>query len=282
MTISRYILFLLISISFNHVAKADEILIGETQITTPEITGFSDLQPLSEEYFTLMKQITPATNKLQKVYILDDDAKRIPKGQELSMDKYIMVQSIRSQENDSTFDRKEFLAFKNELKSFNMGSEEIANLANDFFEDVSEFMEEEYDSRMSMHFETPQNLGVSWETDRAISLTLIQSTNDTVDDQLISYNQVSEITALNISGKIILIYIFDTYDAPEDIIWGSAKSEEITTSYFNNNNSYIPTSKRGIDWGNVLTKALLGAIVGGLFGAFISWRNKKKLKQSDE
>lgn len=282
MSLTKFILLLLVTISVNQAAKADEILIGETQITIPEVVDFVDLRPLSEEYYTIMKQFVPSTNKLQKVYILNDDSKRIPKGQELSLDRYIMVQSIRGQENDSTYSRKDFLDLKNELKSINMGSEKIVALANDIFEDASEFMEDEYDTRMSMHFETPQNLGISWETDRAISLTLIQSHNDTVNEQPVSYNQVSEITALNISGKIIFIYIFDTYNAPEDITWGSAKSKEITTSFFNNNNSYIPTSKRGIDWGNVLTNALIWGLLGGIFSGVISWRNKKKLKQRDK
>src|SRR5690606_9824378 len=121
------------------------------------------------------------------------------------------------------------------------------------------------------------------DTDNAMANSMFMTVKGTVDGENIGADVVSATTLfLHVKDKVLFLYV---YGRESELEWTREAAERWATDILAANplsaaeqRAVERSDSIGIDWSQVLEKALIGALVGGAIG-LISFQFRKRQKQ---
>lgn len=219
-----------------------EVNVGGTTIILPAPKGFTNVtDPYSDTYGWFL-DITPETNTLQAVFIPHKNAASLLKGEEVELQRYMMIQTFKNLET-SAFTLNDFSEYR---KSIREAQEKAKILSHDRMEELLEEsnkrLNKRYESHISLSIGEPISLGVVREDVNSITASYLTKVNTSIDDQNTERVMAGTMVNLLVKGKLFYLYIFSRYEEEGDLTWTQEAAHRWTNQVISSNSSSNPLS----------------------------------------
>jgi hypothetical protein len=214
--------------------------------------------------------------------ITANDAEALLRGQDIELERYINVESENGISATSV-SSAQFTDFRSILQS------QIDNMYATVEKQLPELvskgnheLSEEFDADLAVELGGLVPLPIHLDTDSAMANSMFMTVGATVDGENIGADIVAATTLfLHVKDKVLFLYV---YGQESELEWTRQAAERWATDILAANPSSAAEQRAversdsiGIDWSQVLEKALIGALVGGAIGLFsFVFRKRKK------
>ncbi|MBN1648779.1 MAG: hypothetical protein JW874_12165 [Spirochaetales bacterium] len=260
------------------LAGAEEITIGGKKISLPAPEGYILVSEDMGAVYALQQQMVDPQNTLLGYYIPEAAVETALQGQLPSLDKTCMAKIGNSLVNAS-ISQNDFATLKKISRAQN---EEYVHQARD---DMDKAMKKqrkgisrEFDVDIALEVSQIVPLEPHYESDNAMSYSMY--VNYGVTSAGVEQDSIVVVTTtfINISGKVLFLYV---YAPREELEWTRETSGKWAVSVLSSNEHNVPSESR-IKNRIAFKKVLLWAGVGGLAGLVYAliWLRRKKKKSS--
>ncbi|TCS35087.1 hypothetical protein [Reinekea marinisedimentorum] len=266
---------------FSSFCWSSEINVGGVIIDVPNPDGYSPVTSNMTLLNEIQKQFIAPTNEEFLSFIPISDVPSVLKDEIPDFPRRFTVQTAKNLINLSVTSSN-FAELKEVIKTQNTDIIKKAEAQfPELMDRVNDGIKEEFDVDLALSISQMVPLPVHEESERILSYS-----------SYVKYEMVDELgnpapfvsvvttTLVHIKGKILFLY---SYAEESDVEWSRNASIQWAEELIRLNpitaqdtfNENAPSVVTGIDWGNVLAKAIAGAVIGLLIG-FFSWvRNRK-------
>lgn len=264
-------------------AGALEIEVGDRPINLPLPDGFVELTPAMSPYYETMRAYIGPDNLRYATLIPANDADALLRGEDVEFERYFNVESEKGI-SATSISSAQFSDFRSILRS------QLDDIYSNVDEKVQELvskgnrkLNDEFNADLAVELGGLVPLPVHLDTDDAMANSMFITVGGTVDGEDIGADVLAATTLfLHVKDKLIFLYI---YGQESELEWTREAAEKWATDILAANPLSAaeqvavdrPTSL-GIDWNQVLEKALIGALVGGAAGLF-AFLFRKRRKQ---
>lgn len=248
------------------MSAADTFTINGNEITVPEPKGFVRITDDMSGVAKVVEQMVDPMNDTLAYYILESDVPAAMAGEIPSLEKTFVLK-VNKQLRNVTVGKKDFLEVKSMTKDQNkqMFDEVKAKIPEHMLK-ISQGISEEFDVDYAMSVSQMVPLEPHYEAENAMAFSMFINYGVSSGGQEEEKIVASTSTFLNASGTILFLY---GYAPEEELAWTRTASMDWAESAMRSNSAPPEKSpRRGIDWGKVMEKALLGAILGGGLALF--------------
>lgn len=264
------------------ICWSSEINVGGVIIDVPNPDGYSPVTSNMTLLNEIQKQFIAPTNEEFLSFIPISDVPAVLKNEIPDFPRRFTVQTAKNIINLSVTSSN-FSELKEVIKTQNTDIiKEAEAQFPELMDRVNDGIKEEFDVDLALSISQMIPLPVHDESERTLSYSSYVK-YDMVDELGNPAPFVSVVTAtfVHIKGKILFLY---SYAEESDVEWSRNASKQwaedlIRLNPLTNQDTFsenAPSVITGIDWGNVLLKAIAGAAIG-LFIGLLSWaRNRKK------
>jgi hypothetical protein len=276
-----FVLFLLQGVSLS--AGAVEIKVGERLINVPLPDGFVELTPKMSPYYETMRAYIGPSNIRYLTLITEDKAEALLRGEEVELDRYINVESEKGISATSV-SSGQFAELRSILR--NQIGDLYANVEAQLPEIVNEgnkTVSAEFAADIAVELGGIVPLPIHLDTDNAIANSMFMTVGVTVGDEDVSTDAVAATTLfLHVKDKVIFLYV---YGSKSELDWTRDAAATWATDIVAANplsteekRAVDKSDSFGVNWSQVLEKALIGALIGGAIG-FVSFFFKRRKKK---
>ncbi len=268
---SLCILIILIGNNANAYTQHLQVDVGGVKINVQAPVGFHEISELSPDTRKLAETMTPRNNRLLAVFVSEEDLGRIMKGDAPMLERYMFLQVLRKLEN-SKISNAQFQQVVSRVKEQqNLMHSKMKEIVSTFLESASEKISTEYERSLEMKIGEPVPLGVFIEKPNAIGFASMVKYQLEEEGEKLDHVVVGGSSIILARGKMLYAYVYSTYKDREDLNWVRLKSKEWVNSLLmseimstTTGGSYDNTWASGIDWEQVISKAIGGGMAGGI------------------
>ena len=165
---------------------------------------------LNERIDEVMGQMVPKTNRLLLMFATPKDAALAKKGKPEDLERYMMIQTFRQGENVKVT-AKDFAQILKGLDAQMSSSAESGQLASE----VNEQLKKTKDAKDLKLGETVI-LGTFHKTESSVDMGMLTKVQVGKDEPK---SMAGAFSISLLRGKVVYIYVYSGYYAPEDIAW---------------------------------------------------------------
>ncbi|MGE4551755.1 MAG: hypothetical protein AB7D57_01505 [Desulfovibrionaceae bacterium] len=273
--------------------------LGETTLLLPEIPGFDGNLFRNSGVRDVLRAGTPPVNRLLWGYLSDADSARIRSGPVMHLDAYILVQAENALAG-RRFSTREFEDFKQKVMDQASGKtvHDIVPM-DEIMRSISDSFSEQYKTDVNVHVKHSSEISFFDEDQFHISAFNIVTGGAGVSDDIKTFSRAITYNIVLARNKIIYIYAYTTYRAPEDARAAMDLAQRICRRVVRDNPSALAPEPPGqarpdaaperhfgheqaaeTAWHAVQTalQYLLPAVVGGALG--LLWRRKRSARRA--
>lgn len=201
------------------VTFAVEITLGDEALQVAAPAGFADVSGVSKEQFAVFEDMLPESNRLLAVFVTEQDAGRLMRGDSADFREYFLVQSVKALES-MTLSKQQFTEIRSMLRQqygdvFEKQKEAIEEGTTRAGKSLSKRLGTDVDFNISGMVP----LGIDEETASHISMSFLSKYDMTVDGEIIESVVAGTMTVLLVRGKVIYLYAYRTYEGEKDLRW---------------------------------------------------------------
>ncbi|MCY4390060.1 MAG: hypothetical protein OXC18_23425 [Desulfurellaceae bacterium] len=279
---SFWLLFLLTTNPAIADTKNVEVDIGGVKIDVKAPNGFYEISSLSSETRKIAETMTPPTNRLLAVFVSEEDLGRIVKGESPIFERYIFLQVFRRLEA-TTISNTDFQKLITHFKGQqNILFDENKDMVDSLLEGATKKMSKEYDFSLKMKLGENISLGIFLEQPNAFGAVNLVKYRVNAEGKELDSIVAGGISYVLTRGKLLYAYVYSVYETQDDVDWVRAKSKEWVNSLLASNETSTSDSAQssspitGIDWERIVSKGIVGAVVGGLLALIIGLFRRMK------
>lgn len=264
------------------LALAIDISVGETQLSIPAPAGFSPVTSDMKPYAELATRLVPPSNEQFALFLPSADTAIAARGEIPVSERKFSVQTIKEMIRQYV-SAADFAELKRILKTQN---EEILKKAEAQMPGLLEKMNKSLSDaeKVDLNLSVVQMLPFPphYETERgmAYSMLIRYSMNDENGKPSV-FEGVVTTTFVHVRGKVLFLY---ANAEKSGLSWSKAESGKWAERVIAANPSVgvdvaRETTRRrsGFDWGEIVEKTIVGAVIGGVVGLiaylFGKWKN---------
>lgn len=259
---TRCILIAIYFLFLTSLTNAAEVTVGDEKISIPSPSGFSEISSISPETVQLFKDMCPPTNRLLAVFLSQGDVDRLIQSKATALDSYMMVHSSKKLETFSLA-KYQFKEVRTATRSqydslFEKHRESIDKIMGQAGQAISKRI----DAEVALDIGDIVPLGIDFETASSITASQLTKYSVKVDDENVEYVMAGTMCTMLVKGKVIYLYVYNTYNDKSDLDWTRKTTKSWTNSILSANNITLPMSSgRIVPEGTTLdpvVKELLG------------------------
>lgn len=273
--------FFLAGIGLN--AEAVEIDIGNRQVSVPLPDGYVELTPEMSPYHETMEAYIAPSNIRFLSLIRTSDAEAILRGEVADLRRYMNIESEKgiaaASVSSATYDELRHV-LRTQL-------DDLVAQANEHLPGIIEkgnsTVSEAFDANVAVDLGGMVPLPIHLDTTNSMAYSMYLTVGVSTNGEKTSNDVIAAtMLALHVKDKVLFLYI---YGSESDLDWtrefASIWAAEIVTA----NPMSVEVKQaverprsRGINWDEVLEKAAVGALIGGVIGilGFLLRRRKKE------
>jgi hypothetical protein len=263
--------------------RALEIEVGDRLIKLPLPDGFVELTPAISPYYEAMRAYIGPNNLRYATLITTNDAEALLRGEDIELERYMNVESEKGISATSV-SSVQFADYRHIVRS--QIDDMYANVEEQLPEIVGKGnreISEEFNADLAVEVGGLVPFPIHLDTDNAMASSMFMTVGGTVDGENIGADVLAATTLfLHVKDKLLFLYV---YGQESDIEWTREAAKRWSTDIVAANplsaaeqRAVERSDSIGIDWSQVLEKALIGALVGGAIGLF-SFLFRKRQKQ---
>jgi hypothetical protein len=264
-------------------ASAAEVKVGDRLIKVPSPEGFVELTPKMSPYYETMRAYVAPNNVRYLTLITKEKADALLRGEDIELHRYINVESEKGI-STSSVSSSQFTQLRNILR--NQIDDMYANVQKHLPEIVDEgnkAISAEFAADMALELGGLVTLPIHLDTNNTIANSMYMTVGATVDGEHVGTNVLAVTTLfLHVKDKVLFLYVYGSESELDwtrdtaatwaaDIVAANPLSDE-------EKRAVDKSDSISVDWSQVLEKALIGALVGGLVG-FVSLYFRKRKKE---
>ena len=273
--------FFLAGIGVN--AEAVEIDVGNRQVSVPLPDGYVELTPEMSPYHETMEAYIAPSNIRFLSLIRTSDAEAILRGEVADLSRYMNIESEKgitaASVSSDTYDELRHVLRTQMDDLVARANEQLPGIIEEGNATVSEAFDADVAVDLGGMVPLPIHLDTTNSMAYSMYLTVGVSTNgeETSNDVI-----AATMLALHVKDKVLFLYI---YGSESDLDWtrefASVWAAEIVAANpmsVEVKQAVERPGSRGINWDQVLEKAAVGALIGGVIGilGFLLGRRKKE------
>lgn len=205
---------------------AIECPIGDASVSIPPPNGFTSVKEVSEKAFSMFKETCPPTNRLLAVFVTNEDAGRLLKGEEAELDRYMTVQSVFELE-DVTLDKHQFAEVRAMLrKEYDSLFQNQRQAINESAKKASQGLSRLSELDIAMQIGGVVPLGIDFEDASSITMSQLAKYEISLEGEKSEHISAGSTVAVLTKGKVVYVNVFRTYRGDADVDWtrSTAKS----------------------------------------------------------
>jgi len=265
-------------------AGAVEVKVGDRLINVPLPDGFVELTPKMSPYYEMMRAYIARSNVRHLTLITEDKAEALLRGDDVQFDRYINVESEKGISATSV-SSDQFTKLRSIVR--NQIDDMYANVEKQLPELVNKgnkTISAEFAADIAFELGGLVTLPIHLDTDNAIANSMFMTVGVTVDDEDLGTNVVAATTLiLHVKDKVIFLYV---YGSESELDWTRDAAATWATDIVAANplstdekRAVDKSDSFGVNWSQVLEKALIGALVGGVVIGFVFFLFRKRKKE---
>ncbi|HOQ04283.1 MAG TPA: hypothetical protein PKY88_03595 [Anaerohalosphaeraceae bacterium] len=224
------------------ITFAVEITIGEETLQVSAPDGFTELKSISEEQFAMFEGMLPKSNRLLAVFISQQDAGRLLRGEPAQFREYMTVHSVKELEN-LTLPKYQFAELRSVLRKeydtlLQNQEESIDKMTNE----AGKALSQRFGAEVNFNVNGVIPLGIDKETASYITMSQIAKYKLSVDGDQTEHTVAGTITVLLIKGKVLYLSVFKTYEEDNDLEWTRSRSKNWLSYVLSANETTWPRS----------------------------------------
>ncbi len=269
---------IIVGLLFSTSAKAaDSFTINGKEITVPTPKGFVRVTDEMTSVTKLAQQMADPMNDTLAYYISESDVPVAMAGGIPEL-KRTFILKVNKKLRNMTVGKNDFSQLKEMTKSQNQQIfAKVKSQIPEHMKNMSQGVSQEFDVDFAMDISQMVPLEPHYEAENALAYSMYINYGVTAGAEKEEAIVAATSTFLNASGAVLFLY---GYAPQAELEWTRTASinwaENVMVS-----NTQPPAkspSGRGFDWGKVMEKGLVGAIIGGLIaliaGAFSVFKRK--------
>lgn len=264
-------------------AGAVEVKVGDRLINVPLPDGFVELTPKMSPYYETTQAYIAPSNVRYLTLITEDKAEALLQGEGVELGRYINVESEKGI-SAASVSSGQFRELRSILRN------QIDDMYANFEKQLPEIIDEgnktvsvEFAADIAVEIGGLVPLPIHLDTDNAIANSMFMTVGATVDDEDVGTDVLAVTTLfLHVKDKVIFLYV---YGSKSELDWTRDAAAMWATDIVAANplstdekRAVDKSGSYGINWSQVLEKALIGALVGGIIG-FVSFFFRKRNKK---
>ncbi len=200
--------------------------IGGVKIHVNPPAGFHEIGTLSAETRRIMESFTPPMNRLLGVFVSETDLVKLMKDEAPDMKRYMMVQTNRQLEERmvSSEDFQQLSAQVRE-QQFTLMEKHRGDI-DKLVDQAAENFSRELDSTFEIKVGEQVPLGIITDQPGSIGIGFLGKYQIEAEGQLIETVVASGITYALFNNKLLYMYVYSSYESPEDIEWVKTRTRE--------------------------------------------------------
>jgi len=281
MTKKIYPLILLLLISA--VSPAKNIDLGDKSLDIPSPEGFVLVDKSMPELYRYTEQLSDPVNDTLGFYVSEQDAGAAKKGElgdilksfALKVNKELRNRPLSPEE----FGRLKDVTSRNNTEIF----EEIKKRSAEHMQSTNQNMSSEYEVDFSLQLGDMVPLPSHHSSEQVLSYSSKMVMNIDVNGTTEQLDMVVTLTFAHVKGFVLFLYCY----APRtELAWTRTASQQwVDDIIANNQESKLTkltareepeTRATRIDWGRVVERGLVGAVIGGIVGLVVHMFLRKK------
>jgi hypothetical protein len=212
---------------------AEEVHIGDATVDFPRLDGYASVAKNTKQ-FSILESVTPASNRLVYVYVVENDAAKINHGEVLNLTDYILCQSYRPTEYETMTDRQ-----------WEQSSQEIVDAVDKSYRtmDYDALMDKVADNlKKQHHADADLSLGKPTVIERAsfsdgvVTFTLLMKLNADTAAGKQSFTVVGRANMIVIKGKMLYLYAYRRFSGEADVTYVKTTSDSLIAGMRAGNN----------------------------------------------
>jgi hypothetical protein len=244
-------------------ASADPFTVGGKVLEIPSPSGFHQVTPQMDAVYRLSLQMADPMNDQLAYYISESDVFVAMSGEIPFLERYFTLK-VNKKLKTMVIGSKDFTELKNITKQQNRQMlKSVEEKMPSLMDKMSKGISKEFDVNFAMKLSQMVPLDPHYETENAFAYSMYINYGVVVDGSKEDFIVSATVTLVNVAGKILFLYC---YGLQEELEWTRTASKAWTGMVMESNTQPPSRSsgRRGFDWGKVIEKGIVGAIVGGL------------------
>ncbi|WP_018623666.1 hypothetical protein [Kangiella aquimarina] len=219
-----------LALSIAVIASAeDRIVIGDTEITIPQVEGFQSIGP-SHLMYDIMLNFVPPSNELLDIKITNSDIDAEIRGMEPEYNRYIVMQTYIPTKNRAV-SKKEFEQLRNFLDNqYEEMTKAIQSQVDELAEKGSKKVSNKYSVEMATKITDNVPLEVFHNQGYRFSAMNLMTGNVMVDGQSESVSTTMGLNVLHVKEKIIYLYVYEESDSESARDWVKKMSTDFSNT----------------------------------------------------
>lgn len=222
----KKILLGIILLGITSVYAKDTVLVGQTEITIPQVEGFQSIGP-SHLMYDIMLNFVPPTNELLDIKITNSDIDAEVRGMEPEYNRYIVMQTYIPTKN-RVVSKNEFGQLRNFLDNqYVEMTKAIQSQVDELAEKGSKEVSNKYSVEMAAKITDNVPLEVFHNQGSRFSAMNLMTGNVMVDGQSESVSTTMGLNVLHVKDKIIYLYVYEETDTESARNWVRKMSRDV-------------------------------------------------------
>ena len=242
---------------------AIECTIGDASVSIPPPEGFTNVREVSEDTFSMFKEMCPPANRLLAVFVTNEDAGRLLRGGEAELDRYMTVQSVSKLE-DVTLAKHQFAELRSMLrKEYDSLFQKQRQAIDEAAKTASRGLSRHAELDIAMRIGGVVPLGIDAEDASSITMSQLAKFDVSVEGEKSEHISAGTTVAVLAKGKVVYLNVFRTYREDADVAWTRSTAKSWIQQILDANETVWPVASgsivpRGTPI-NAVTKELLAS-----------------------
>jgi len=245
---SKYFAFLIILalIHCAQIALAIDVDIGGEVISVPAPAGFTEVKAVSQDTFSMFEDLCPDQSRLLAVFVTQEDAGKLLRGDSVNLSEYMTVQSLKELEN-MTLAKYQFSELRDTLrKEYDSFFQQQKSSIDEAVAKSGNALSQRLTTEVEFNVNGIAPLGVDTETASSITVSQLAKYDMSVSGEKVQHTVAGSATSLLVKGKVLYLNVFKTYEGQEDLDWTRAQSKKWLPAILSANETTWPGPDEGI------------------------------------
>lgn len=250
------------------VAAANTISVGGQSVKVPTPSGYAPVTSEMSELYELQKMFVAPTNEEFITFIPEELIPAVLQGEIPEINRWFSVQTARTIASRAVTST-DFRGVKDKIRTENdQLIKKVEGQLPGLMGKINEDFSGKYDVNLALSLSQLVPLPVHDESERSLAYSaFIKYNMNDEHGRPATFVSVVTMTLVHVNGRLLFLY---SYGDENDLEWTRRASKEWVTRLISDNPGTLetratesaPSSARGIDWGKVGAKAIVGGFIG--------------------